>query len=133
MTRTRATIALLLLVGIGPIVQGCGDDDPTTPDPPNRPPRIAAQGDTAVAVGDTLWLQASAEDDDGDALAFGSTIVISLSEFELGYVPDGGINELTGRFRFSPVDQDRPGRDITFEVRDGRGGADTTAFRIQVD
>lgn len=129
--RHTSLIHLGAIASVTVLLAGCGDDG-TSPTP-NTAPRIAAQGDTAVAVGDTLRLRASAEDDDGDALTFGVSIVISLDELEKGYFPDGGIDDVTGDFRFSPVDADRPGRDISFTVRDGRGGVDETEFHVRVD
>ena len=125
----RVWLAVLTLLSA---IYGCGGGDSTAPPPGNVPPAITAQPDTTCAVGDTLFLQASAEDPDGDALYYSATIVVTMEELWHGYLPTGGINEETGRFWFRASHNDSPRRRVLFVVDDRRGGRDTTAFVVGV-
>jgi hypothetical protein len=78
-------------------------------------------------------LQAVAHDPDGDALEYSSSIEVTWEEIRSGYHPAGGMETETGRFWFRPSSADTPSRRITFMVDDGRGGRDSTAFRVVVE
>jgi len=128
----HVTILLILLGMI--CICGCGDSGGTAgPGPSNHTPVIEAQADTSLAVGDTLIIWAKAHDADDDELAYTAAAHISFEEFMRGYFPDAGMNAASGRFEFRTRDEDGPQRRFTFSVDDGRGGADSTTFRVNIN
>jgi hypothetical protein len=91
---------------------------------------IAVQRDTSCVIGDTLRLQAHAEDADGDSLEFSASIAITWEEWHSGYRLAGGMNPRTGAFWFAPRHGDGPSRQMGFHVDDARGGRDSTVFLV---
>ena len=114
------------------MVMGCGDNGGGTA-PTNHAPVLGPQSDTTVALGDSLELWAVVEDSDGDVLTYTLTVHLTLAEFKQGYFPDAKFNTQTGYFWFRPSSDDRPSRDFTFGVNDGRGGLDSTRFTVTVN
>ncbi len=109
----------------------CSKDDGSGPS--NHPPIIHAIPDTSASIGDTLKLIATAEDEDGDSLFFGSiSLYNSLMELRLDYQADHNIDRITGAFWFLPTSSDLPIRRFLVCVNDGMGGADTTFFAVDV-
>lgn len=127
--------AAVLPVLLGAIcIYGCGDDGGGgNTGPSNKSPVIEAQADTSVAFGDTLVIWAAAQDMDGDELSYTATAYISFEEFTRGYFPDAGMNAASGRFEFRTRLEDGPRRRFAFSVDDGRGGADSTTFWVDLD
>ena len=121
-------LATLLALAIFTI--SCGESE--TMAPGNRSPVMVAQGDTAVALGDTLHLVASATDPDGDLVIYGLVLIITRQEFMNGYRPRASIDQATGRFRFIARSQDIPLRSFEFRTSDGQGGSDSTRFNVVV-
>jgi len=131
----RILIVPLSMLVLAAWLPGCGDegsDDTTGPGSLNHPPVLALQPDTSVAVGDTLYLQASATDQDGDALLYGVIVRQTFEEISDGYLVQGGIHAATGLFWFRPQVLDRPTREFWFTVDDLRAGRDTTGFVVAV-
>jgi hypothetical protein len=95
----------------------------------NRAPVIQAQPDTSIALGDTLWLQASACDPDGDVIKY--KIVVYVGSIYEPW-PDIDFNSATGRFWFAPTVSDLPDRSFEFLAQDGRGGESSTKFTVDV-
>lgn len=114
------------------IIMGCGDDDGGVA-PVNHAPVMAQQSDTTVAAGDTLQLWAVAQDSDGDDLIYSLTVHLTLSELKQGDIPDTEFDQQTGHFSFMTTAEDSPDRDFTFSASDGRGGADSTRFIVNVN
>lgn len=123
-----ALLSLLVLW----LPSGCGNGDSPISPAINRPPVIATQPDTSVAYGDTLRLSASASDPDQDALAFALAVIATWEEIRTGYSAHAGIDAPTGAFWFFPGQRDIPSRSFRITVEDGRGGADTTIFKVTV-
>jgi hypothetical protein len=94
---------------------------------------LAAQADTSCAVGDTLRLVATAQDEEGDTLSFAAGIAITYEEFREGYWAAGGMHPETGSYWFAPRSRDVPGRRISLIVTDTEGGTDSTSFWVRVD
>lgn len=124
----HGSLAILFALAIFTI--SCGDAE--TMAPGNRSPRMVAQGDTAMALGDTLRLVASATDPDGDLVIYGLVFIITRQEFMDGYRPRASIDQTTGRFRFIARTQDVPLRSFEFRTSDGQGGTDSTRFNVVV-
>jgi hypothetical protein len=123
----------LILVGMI-CIYGCGDSGGSAgPGPSNHTPVIEAQADTSLVLGDTLVIWAEAHDEDGDELAYTAAAYISFEELIRGYSPDAGMNAASGRFEFRTRDEDGPRRRFTFSVDDGRGGADSTTFWVNIN
>lgn len=131
MRSARCRCAVPLFIA-GVLAAGCGDGTTEPRSPVNQPPRIRAQADTSVAIGDTLRLRASATDPEGDRLTYRATVLMSMEEWVDGYRPNAGIDTLTGRFWFSGTERDMPAREFIFDVFDARGGRDSTGFSIAV-
>ncbi len=113
-------------------LSGCSKGDVSGPT--NHPPIIHAIADTSATIGDTLKLIATAEDEDGDSLFFGSiSLYNSIYEIRIDYQADHDIDRITGSFWFKPTLSDRPSRGFLVCVNDSSGGADTTIFRVAVD
>lgn len=128
--RTAAVAPILAAIVL---LSGCGEDGGHTVRPPaNSPPTITAQRDTSCVIGDTLRLQAQAQDADGDSLEFSASITLNFDEWHSGYRPAGGMNARSGAFWFAPKSGDGPSRQVEFFVDDGRGGRDSTAFLVVV-
>jgi hypothetical protein len=127
---------ILLLLGASLIAGiGCGNDGSgyNVLDDPlgsfNRAPLMQEQPDTSVALGDTLRLQASAYDPDGDEITY--RIVVYVETIYEPW-PDIEFNSSTGRFWFAPAASDLPERAFEFIARDGRGGESSTKFAVDV-
>lgn len=123
-----------------------GNDSPTGPGnlppelPPecepivgNTPPVIAVQPDTAVSVGDTLYLTARATDADADALRYSCIVLLRWIELRTWVFPQTYMDSTNGGFWFAPGPRDVPGRYVSFIVDDGRCAQDTTQFFVRVD
>ena len=122
----------VLLVG-SVTLAACSDDDPGPGTPAlNAPPTITQLPDTTGSVGDTLHLQASALDPDGDELRFQLAVLMTLEEFRDGYRPEVGMDGATGSFWFVPGYADRPTRELQVAVEDEFGARDSTRFVVSV-
>jgi hypothetical protein len=120
--------ALLVLAGIA-----C-DSEQTCPlvGPParNNPPAIHAERDTSIVLGDTLRLQATATDPDGDALKYYLTVILrDVSESD--YVADAHLDSINGEFWFAPGVRDMPERSIMITVTDEDGVSSSTLFTVK--
>jgi len=124
----------VLFVVLVLLFSSCDSDPPCIPEKPvdpGYPPIISAQRDTSVAVGDTLRLQAHANDPDGDSVAFYATAILRDAS-ERDYVAEVHINRETGDFLFVPRFQDMPARTIMFTAVDARGYSASTLFDVSV-
>lgn len=119
-----------LLAGLTALV-ACRGAESTAPQP-NRAPALSVQHDTSSAVGDTLWVRASAVDPDGDCLRYSATIEVTFEELRSGYRPESDMNGDSGWFWFRATAKDEPSRTMSFSVDDGRGGRDSTTFEVAV-
>lgn len=130
-------IGILLVTGF---LFGCSEEepfepiDPIDPDVTNHLPVIASRSDTFAIVGDTLRLEFSATDQDGDSLHFEREIYCTWGEIRDGqcHPPISHIDSRTGRFWFYPRTSDIPVREVTVTVYDARGGYASTTFSIYV-
>ena len=131
----------LLVAYVTLSLASCGGDDNTTGpmnppsvcDPSDTPPVITAQPDTAVSVGDTLFLTATATDADADVLEYNAVVELRWIEWRTWVFPQAHMDEVSGRFWFAPSLRDARGRRISFIADDGRCGRDTTEFFVRVD
>lgn len=123
-----ASVPAILVIAA---LMGCGDDAESPVSPPKgNAPVLAFQSDTTVAYGDTLRLNASATDPDGDSLAFSMAVLVSLSEIRTGYFARAGMDASTGAFWFLPGPRDVPDRSFQFTVTDETGLTDTSIFKV---
>ena len=125
-------VAVLLVSGV---LIGCSEErwiEPIDPREGNHLPVIASQSDTSVIVGDTLRIEFSATDQDGDSLRFEQYIMCTWGEIKAGQGPISHIDSRTGSFWFYPRTSDIPWRLVTVTVYDGRGGSVYTEFRVSV-
>lgn len=137
MTNTIRWIAFLLVSGF---LFGCSEDwgiesiDPLEPPEENHIPVIVSQSDTFAIVGDTLRLEFSATDQDGDSLRFKQEMPCNWEEIRTGRCrrPIALIDSRTGSFWFYPRTYDIPARHVTVSVNDGRGGYAFTIFSVSV-
>ena len=137
MTNTIRWIAFLLVLGF---LFGCAEDrgieliDPLEPPEENHPPVITSQSDTFTIVGDTLRLDFSATDQDGDSIRFEQEMPCTWEEIRTGqcHRPIAHIDSRTGRFWFYPRTYDIPTRRVTVSVNDRRGGYAVTIFSVSV-
>jgi Bacterial Ig domain len=114
-------------------LMGCSDDAASPISPPKgNAPILAFQSDTTIAYADTLRLNASATDPDGDPLTFSMAVIVSLSEIRTGYFARAGMDASTGAFWFLPGPRDVPDRSFQFTVTDGTGLTDTSTFKVTV-
>jgi hypothetical protein len=127
-----AAFGVVFLTALPAGCGGRGSEKTTDAGPVNHAPVLCPQADTTAAVGDTLRLQAVADDQDGDSLLYGVVVRQTGEEIGDGYLVRGGMNGSTGRFWFYAQDRDRPSRRFLFTVHDHRGGADTTEFTVTV-
>ncbi|MCB9437482.1 MAG: hypothetical protein H6673_10895 [Anaerolineales bacterium] len=95
----------------------------TAPPAPNQSPTIAAIGNQTIEVGQTLNIDLTMSDPDGDSLTFSSTSG-DTSLVTTGQV-DSNTLSITGVAQGSTS--------ITVAVGDGRGGSATTSFNVQVN
>lgn len=137
MTNKIRWIAILLVLGF---LLGCSEGwriesiDPLEPPEENHFPVIASQSDTFAIVGDTLRLEFSANDQDGDILHFEQEMPCTWEEVKNGncHLPIAHIDSRTGSFWFYPRTYDIPTRRVIVRVNDGRGGFDSTIFNVSV-
>jgi hypothetical protein len=87
----------------------------------NSPPLLAAIGDQAATVGETLTVVLSATDNDEDPLSF------SMSGGPVGSTLTNGV------FVWSPTVVQIGSHAVTFTADDGRGGADSEEVTISVN
>ncbi|MAE65599.1 MAG: hypothetical protein CMJ18_15125, partial [Phycisphaeraceae bacterium] len=88
----------------------------------NEPPVIVSAPRTDARLGNTWYYQASADDPNGDALAFRlDTAPATMS-----------IDPATGLILWDPSPGEFGRNDVVLIVEDGRGGADTQSFAIDV-
>jgi hypothetical protein len=99
----------------------------------NNPPVIVEHKDTSTTVGDTLRLYAEASDLDGDSLRYGGFVHVSLTDIKMGTIPEYQFIDNLRLLEFISHSYDRPSRKVTLYVEDGRGGADSTTFRVFVN
>jgi|GEM_PF-4001621 len=128
-----------ILLGLGMVMGwggSCGDDEadrgPRVVALENHAPSLVPQSDTTTTLGDTLYLRASATDQDGDTLVYGLVVEQTLREIEEGYLVKPSIDGGTGTFWFWPQARDRPARSFRFTAEDPLGAADTTRFTVEV-
>lgn len=127
--RTKLIIWLFFSTAMN--LAACSKDEVTGPT--NHPPIIHTIRDTSAIIGDTLKLIATAEDEDGDSIFFGSiSLYNNLTELKLDYQADHSIDRITGAFWFLPTNNDYGTRRFLVSVNDGMGGADTTFFAVNV-
>ncbi len=136
----RATAIIIWIVSA--LVLGCSEDsfvdvideDPLGPGPLNHAPIIAPQPDTSAIVGDTLMLQISATDPDGDALYY--EVDVSCTWLETSnnncHSPIARIDYQTGRFWFNPRSYDIPVRHVIVTVSDPHGSSASMEFDVMV-
>lgn len=131
--RTWSVKAGSLLLGLL-LVSGCGGGggdssagEPQTAPPPagstNTPPTISGQPGTSVLAGQAYSFQPSANDSNGDPLAFSVTNLPGWASF----------NTSTGRISGTPASSDvATYSGVTISVSDGTASAALTAFAITV-
>ena len=124
----------------------CGDSqDPTNPTgetdtatdtippgPPNIPPVLFDHPDTSTTVGSTIYFWPVAYDLDDDSLTYDGFVNATWSDFKRGTVPVYRFIDEFNVLEFKPQAYDRPSRRVYLMVYDGRGGADTTRFTVNV-
>jgi hypothetical protein len=134
----RIVIALILWIIL---FIGCSEESiaPEHEDPienpcqGNNPPVIESLPDTFVALGDTIWLYAVADDPDQDKVHFsGSCNNITWSQLQSGDLPGFGVDSQSGEFAFVPKSFDVPYRIFEVSASDSCGAFDSTVFTIQV-
>lgn len=95
----------------------------TAPPPQNQSPTIAPIGNKVIEVGQTLTIDLTMSDPDGDTLTFsstsGDTTIVTTGQV------DSDTLSITGVAQGSTS--------ITVAVGDGRGGSATTSFSVQVN
>ncbi len=88
----------------------------------NHAPQIVSQPPTTAAVGQLYRYEAVATDADADALSF-----------DLPVKPFGmSVDSMSGVVAWKPVADDVGQHDVVLRVRDGQGGVDLQALRIDV-
>jgi hypothetical protein len=127
------TIRLNILLLASGLLLGCSDEIEKPPEK-NHPPIVTQQSDTSAIVGDTLWLQFSAADQDGDDLGFKAQVPCNWGEISTGSCnpPVAHVNFLTGRFWFYPRASDVPERVVEVLVTDEHGEYDYMDFDVSV-
>jgi hypothetical protein len=83
-------------------------------------------------VGDTLYIQVEAFDEDGDDVRFNLLILCSWADFQQGHCPLARIRSHDLVFWFWPRTYDVSLREFIIEAHDGRGGSDSTGFCVTV-
>lgn len=122
-------ILIILVLGAVLLLSVCSDDTVRSLDGPafeNDPPVLTAQPDVTGQVGDTLRLQASAVDPDGDRVLY----ALLVHDQTRNYTPDAAIDRVTGKCWFVPQLDDFPWREMTFIACDRFGACDSTRFRV---
>lgn len=128
------------VLAVSGLFLGCSEDALIEPEEKIKPgggnhlPVIVLQLDTFAIVGDTLRLEFSATDEDGDILSFEEKMPCTWGEIRDGrcHPPIAQIDSRTGSFWFYPRTYDIPSRSATVTVSDGRGGYASTNFDISV-
>jgi hypothetical protein len=106
---------------------GCADDDePTTVT--NQPPVVQPIPDVVVEIGDTLQIQASAEDPDGDDVVYRLVVPVI---FGAG-AAEASIDASSGEFRFVPKPTDGRLRWFGVFVRDAKGAEGSEEFYVLI-
>ena len=132
----KIIIWLFLISGL--LLLACANDEVVGPvdediGPTNHPPIVHTIPDTSALIGDTLKFIATAEDEDGDSIFFGSiSLYNNLTELKLDYQAIHSIDRITGAFWFLPTNSDYGTRRFIVFVNDSMGGADTTYFAVSV-
>jgi len=132
---------ILLLASF--LLYGCSGDNgmvsvlpeiPPGPPGTNHPPVIDARPDTFAIVGDTLRIEISATDQDGDELQFHQETACTWNEIATGqcHPPIAYIDPRTGSYWFYPRTYDIPERSIMVTVTDGHGGYAYMQFDVTV-
>jgi hypothetical protein len=140
--RANAVIWIFFLM-IVTLLMGCSDDnaikpidseDPLEPPEKNHTPVFVQQSDTFAIVGDTLWLQISATDQDGDDLSFTHEIPCTWQEVSTGqcHPPIYYLDFRTGSFWFYPRTFDVPERHVMVTVSDEHGASAYMEFVVSV-
>jgi len=130
--RVSAIRSNILLLALG-LLLGCSDEIEKPPEK-NHPPVVAQQSDTSAIVGDTLGLQFSATDQDGDDLRFEAQVPCSWREISTGscHPPIAHVNFRTGHFWFYPSTYDVPERVVMVVVTDEHGAYGYMDFVVSV-
>ena len=134
LVKSNAIILTAVLLALGGLI-GCSEEmviDFIEPLGRNHLPVISPQADTSAVVGDTLRIEFSATDQDGDSLHFTQNILCTWGEVKEGRAPISHIDSRTGSFWFYPRTYDIPLRLVTVTVYDGRGGSVSVEFRVWV-
>ena len=137
--KIRFDVTFLICALVVSIVAGlsCSDSDDSTnplkPEPVNHPPVIAELGDTSTTVGSTIYFKPVAYDPDNDPLQLGGYVHFTYADLQVGTMPIYEWIDESGVLEFKPQAYDRPGREVTLSVIDGRGGKAHTTFYVYVN
>jgi hypothetical protein len=106
---------------------GCADEDePTTI--VNQAPVVQPIPDMVGEVGDTLQIQASAEDPEGDDVVYRLVVPVI---FGAG-IADASIDSSSGEFRFVPKPSDGTLRWFGIFARDAKGAEGSEEFYVLI-
>lgn len=123
-SRTFGSVLAVMLVS----ALGCADDDEPTA-VMNQPPVVQPIPDMVVQIGDTLQIQASAEDPEGDDVVYRLVIPII---FGAG-TAEAAIDSSSGEFRFVPQPSDGTLRWFGVFARDSKGAEGSEEFYVLID